>query len=77
MKKSLTIFKSFLLAVIMLLSVNSFANEATSNIKLSNGIFKNLSTSPIEGGAVFSWMIDYDSIAYVKNVIIKYCRCIL
>ena len=51
MKKSLTIFKSFLLAVIMLLSVNSFANEATSNIKLSNGIFKNLSTSPIEGGA--------------------------
>lgn len=74
MKKSLTIFKSFLLAVIILLSVNSFANEATSNIKLSNGIFKNLSTSPIEGGAVFSWMIDYDSIAYVKNVIIKYQR---
>jgi phosphate:Na+ symporter len=63
-----------LLLVLCITSVGSlYAQDSTTvNTELSGEIFKNINAKGIENGAKFSWVIDYDKVEYVENVIIKY-----
>ena len=50
----------------------SFAFDSTTNSNLSGDIFKNINAKGIISGAKFSWLIDYNQINNVENIIIKY-----
>ncbi len=50
----------------------SFASDSITNSNLSGDIFKNINAKGIISGAKFSWLIDYDQINNVENIIIKY-----
>jgi len=64
--------KSLLVALLSIFSLNAFASDTTSNVELSGNIFKNINAKSIISGAKFSWLIDYDQINNVENVIIQY-----
>ncbi|MDG1725336.1 MAG: Na/Pi cotransporter family protein [Bacteroidia bacterium] len=65
-------YKSLLIAILSIISSNTYASDTTSNIELSGNIFKNINAKAIISGAKFSWLVDYDQINNVENVIIQY-----
>ena len=65
-------YKSLLVALLSIFSLNAFASDTTSNVELSGNIFKNINAKGIISGAKFSWLVDYDQIDNVENVIIQY-----
>jgi phosphate:Na+ symporter len=65
-------YKSLLVALLSIFSLNAFASDTTSNVELSGNIFKNIIAKGIISGAKFSWLVDYDQIDNVENVIIQY-----
>ena len=65
-------YKSLLVALLSIFSLNAFASDTTSNVDLSGNIFKNINAKGITSGAKFSWLVDYDQIDNVENVIIQY-----
>ena len=65
-------YKSLLVALLSIFSLNAFASDTTSNVELSGNIFKNINAKGITSGAKFSWLVDYDQIDNVENVIIQY-----
>lgn len=65
-------YKSLLVALFSIFSLNAFATDTTSKVELSGNIFKNINAKGIISGAKFSWLVDYDQIDNVENVIIQY-----
>ena len=65
-------FKLVLVTLFTIIVYTSFASDSTTNINLSGDIFKNINAKGIISGAKFSWLIDYDQINNVENIIIKY-----
>ena len=65
-------YKSLLVALLSIFSLKAFASDTTSNVELSGNIFKNIIAKGIISGAKFSWLVDYDQIDNVENVIIQY-----
>lgn len=64
--------KLYFVALFSLLAMPNFASDTTNNIDISSDIFKNLNAKAIISGVKFSWLIDYDQIDNVENIIIKY-----
>ena len=65
-------YKFFLVAFFSFFSLTNFAIDTTSRIDLSGDIFKNINAKGIISGAEFSWLVDYDQIDNVENIIIQY-----
>ncbi len=64
--------KLVLVTLFTIIVYTSFASDSTTNSNLSGDIFKNINAKGIISGAKFSWLIDYDQINNVENIIIKY-----
>jgi phosphate:Na+ symporter len=64
--------KLVLVTLFTIIVYTSFASDSTTNSNLSGDIFKNTNAKGIISGAKFSWLIDYDQINNVENIIIKY-----
>ncbi len=64
--------KLYFVALFSLLAMPNYASDTTNNIDISSDIFKNLNAKAIISGVKFSWLIDYDQIDNVENIIIKY-----
>ena len=64
--------KFLLVTIITIIAQPGYASDSTASNRLSGDIFNNINAEGITSGARFTWLIDYDQVSNIDNIIIKY-----